>query len=174
MPNTPMTFRWLPVFVLAALLFVGLNLEAYSKQAIYVIRHGEKVQTGADPALTAAGRERAAAWAEMLRLIDLDIILTSDAKRTRETGGIIARSLGLPQKELPMQNVAGLTDLIEFDHENDNVLIVGHTETIPQILSSLGSPEAVEISKSEFANLFVLVRQESVAPQLIRLRMPAR
>ena len=173
MRNRPIPRRWLPAFLFTILLFVGLNSQAYSKQAVYVIRHGEKEQTGTDPALTEAGRQRAAAWAEMFQLIDLDIVLTSDALRTRETGGIIARSLGLPQKELPMQDVAGLTDLIEFDHEDDNVLIVGHTETIPQILTNLGSTEAVEVSKSDFANLFVVVRQETDAPQLIRLRMPA-
>jgi hypothetical protein len=73
-----------------------------------------------------------------------------------------------------VQDIAGLTDLIDFDHEDDNVLIVGHTETIPQVLSNLGSTGSVEISQSDFANLFILVRQETDEPQLIRLRMPGR
>ena len=174
MANVPTSCRRSAALVLVALLVGVPASQAFAEAAVYIIRHGEKELTGADPALTEAGRERAAGWAEMLRAVDLKIILTSDAKRTRETGGIIARSLGIPHKALPVQDVAGLTDLIDFDHEDDNVLIVGHTETIPQILSNLGSIENVEINQSDFANLFILARQETDEPQLIRLRMPGR
>lgn len=170
----PICCRRFSAFVSIALLFAGLASQSFAQAAVYIIRHGEKEPSGADPALTETGRERAAAWAEMFKLSELNIILTSDAKRTRETGGIIAGSLGIPHKALPLQDVAGLTDLIEFDHEEDNVLIVGHAETIPGILSSLGSSATVEISQSDFANLFILVRQGTDAPQLTWLRMPAR
>jgi broad specificity phosphatase PhoE len=174
MRNAPISCRRLSAFAFTALLFAVLTPQAFAQQAIYIIRHGEKELSGTDPALTDAGRERAAAWAEMLRLSDLKIILTSDAKRTRETGGIVARSLGIPHKALPVQDVAGLTDLIEFDHEDDNVLIVGHTETIPQTLSNLGLTEVVDISESDFSSLLILLRRQTNEPQLIRLRMPAR
>ena len=170
----PISCRRLIAFIFIALLSAGLTSQASAQAAIYVIRHGEKEPSGADPALTATGREQAAAWAEMFEFSALKIVLTSDAKRTRETGGIIAGSLGIPQKALPLQDVAGLADLIEFDHEEDNVLIVGHAETIPGILSNLGSSATVEISQSDFANLFILVRQGTDEPQLMRLRMPAR
>lgn len=170
----PMSCRRMFAFGLVVMLSASPIAQAFAQVAVYVIRHGEKESSGADPALTEAGRDRAAAWAEMLRPSALKIVLTSDAKRTQETGGIIAGSLGIPHKALPLQDVAGLADLIEFDHDEDNVLIVGHAETIPGILSSLGSPTAVAISQDDFANLFVLVRLGTDEPQLIRLRMPAR
>lgn len=174
MRSAPTSRWWPPAYVIVVLLCAGLTAQAFAQEPIYIIRHAEKELSGTDPALTETGRKRAAAWAEMFRPSELNIILTSDAKRTRETGGIIARSLGIPHKEFPIEDVAGLIDLIEFDHEQDNVLIVGHTETIPQILSNLGSFEDVEIGQSDFANLFVLVRQGTDEPQLIRLRMPAQ
>lgn len=108
----------------------------------------------------------------MLRPAGLDAIITSDALRTRQTGGIIADALGLEATALPREDIAGLLDVLEFDHEADTVLIVGHAETIPRILTKLGLSEDVSIDQSAFANLFVVLRPASDDPILLHLRMP--
>lgn len=162
--------RFLFLFSLWFLCAPGLSVQA--QEAIYIIRHAEKELTGEDPKLTDIGRKRAAAWAEMLMHAKLDVAITSDARRTRETGEIIAKTLGLPKKEIPKQDVTGLVDLLQFDHEEDSVLVVGHTETIPNILAKLGVVDVVEISKDDFANLFILFAPGSGERQLVRLRMP--
>ena len=40
---------------------------------------------------------------------------------------------------------------------NGTVLVVGHTNTIPDIIARLGGPKTGEIQESEYSNLFVLV-----------------
>ena len=143
-----------------------------AQEAVYVIRHAEKELSGDDPAITAEGEVRAAAWAEMLEHAELDVVFTSDAKRTQQTGEIIAKKLGLPLNSVSRTDTAGLIDALSFDHEEDTVLVVGHAETIPGILGSLGTFEDVDISQTDFANLFILLRPGAEEPRLIRMRMP--
>ncbi|MCI5074344.1 phosphoglycerate mutase family protein [Oricola sp.] len=144
----------------------------HTQEAVYIIRHAEKETADQDPPLTAEGRDRAAKWAQMLRRADIDVVITSDARRTRETGGIIAEELDVPQTRLPANDVSGLVDLIQFDHEEDTVLVVGHAEIIPSIVSALGVAEPVVVSQDDFANLFVVTGNAEGMPRMIRLIMP--
>lgn len=154
------------------ILNLATGIAASAQEAVYLIRHGEKELSGTDPALTPEGRLRAADWAEMLRNVGFDVIITSDALRTQETGGIIANVLGLETHALPKGDVAGLVDSLEFDHEEEIVLIVAHAETIPQILEYMGVLENVTIDQSEFANLFIVLKSSSDSSTYIHLLMP--
>ena len=154
------------------ILYFATGFTAVSQDAVYLIRHGEKELSGADPALTQEGRLRAADWAEMLGDVGLDAIVTSDALRTQETGDIIAKALGLQTTALPKGDVAGLVDTLEFDHEENTVLVVAHAETIPRILEHFSVFEDVAIDQSEFANLYVVLRPSSDTPTYIHFVMP--
>ena len=148
-----------------------LSAQAVAEGTVFVIRHGEKATDGNDPPLTDAGRERAANWAKMLQDVAIDVVITSDARRTRETGDILADALKVSRVEHPIADVAGLLDLITFDHEGDQVVIVGHTETIPSILSGLGVSEPLELDQADFARIFV-VSDPGEDASLISLWMP--
>ncbi|WP_343081489.1 phosphoglycerate mutase family protein [Ostreiculturibacter nitratireducens] len=154
------------------LVLVASSISVAAQEAVYLIRHGEKELTGEEPELTPEGRQRAAHWAEMLQHVGLDAIITSDALRTRQTGQIVAEALGLQYSTLPRGDIAGLVDVLEFDHEDDTVLVVAHAETIPRILESFGVPEDVSIEQSEFSSLFILIRPTSTELSVIRLLMP--
>ncbi|UWQ14779.1 histidine phosphatase family protein [Aliiroseovarius sp. M344] len=160
------------MFYAGLLLFFSTGSPAEAQDAVYLIRHGEKELSGADPALTPEGRKRAAAWAVLLRNVGLDVIITSDALRTQQTGGIIADALSLQTSALPKGDVAGLVDTLEFGHSEGTALIVAHAETIPRILEHLGVFEAVTIKQTEFANLYVVLEPTSDDPKFIHLLMP--
>ena len=156
---------------LSALLSCNLALPGIALEAVFVIRHAEK-DVGEDPALTEAGRIRAARWAAMLEQAGINAVITTDARRTQETGGIIAKALDLPTSTIDRQDIAGLIDLMSFDHEEDRVLVVAHRETISSILSALGLFDAVSIPEDDFANLFTVTGLLDDAPVLVHQRMP--
>ena len=160
------------VLLLTFCAVMSVSFSAAGQEAIYVIRHAEKELTGTDPSITEDGKKRAVAWAEMLQHVELDAVITSDAKRTQETGAIIANRLGLPTYSVDRADTAGLTDMLSFDHEEDVVLVVGHAETLPGILESLGAFNEITISQTDFANLFILLQPGTVEPRLIWVRMP--
>lgn len=160
------------VHILSLLMLLVTGSYVGAQDAVYLIRHGEKELSGDDPALTAEGRKRAVDWAEMLGNVGVGAVLTSDALRTKETGGIIANELDLEANALPTNDVAGLVDTLEFDHEGETVLVVAHAETIPRILELLGVLESISIEQSEFDNLFIVQRPSSEEPVFIHLIMP--
>lgn len=160
------------LFATAMASATAIPVPTQAQEAVFIIRHAEKESSEPDPQLTDAGRERAAKWAEMIGLANIDVVITSEARRTRETGGAIAEKLDIPQKQLPANDVSGVVDLIQFDHEEDTVLVVGHTETIPSILSGLGVSEAVDIDQGDFANLFIVTMDGDGVTRMTRLIMP--
>jgi hypothetical protein len=62
-------------------------------------------------------------------------------------------------------DVAGLVSTIRTSHYGQKVLVVGHSNTVPQIIAEFGGP-VVTIGSNEYDNLYVLIlcrcRWESV------------
>lgn len=145
---------------------------AFSQEVIYLLRHAEKAISDPDPDLLPEGRERAKRWARMLRSSGITRIYTSTALRTRETGRIIAESLDLPLTAIDARDITGLVDALQFDHEGEAVLVVGHAETLPILVGQLGVPNDIEIPPGEFDNLLIVSHPGSQEPSLVRLRMP--
>jgi len=50
------------------------------------------------------------------------------------------------------------------------VLVEGHSDTVPKILSALGSTQLVTIGSDEYDNLFIVLPRAAVAPTVLRLR----
>ena len=155
----------------SSLLLLALgSAPATAQEAVFIIRHAEK-DTGTDPALTAEGRARAERWAAMFADAGIDAIYTSTARRTQETGDIIADALSLFPEALPMMDVDGLMTRLRQDHADDRVLIVGHTENIPVILSELGLFDLVTLDAQVFSRLFVVTPGPD-EPVVLDLQMP--
>ncbi len=157
-----------------AVALIAISMPVTAQEIVYVIRHAEKEPSGADPSLTPAGERRASTWARFLELAGLDAVLTSEAKRSRQTGAIIAGLLQLETRAAPGMDGIALADMVQFDYEDSLLLIVGHTETIPGILKGLGVQEPVEVTDEEFDRLFILFNAGSDDAQLVSLRMTER
>ena len=152
-------------FVLCCLL-VGLALSSsFSQSTVFIVRHAEKADNSKDAELSEAGRARAEALANMLRDSKISVIYTTEFKRTQETAAPLAKALGLTITTLPVANQAAL--IAKLQTSTGNSLVVGHGNTIPDIIKALGISEPVNISESDYDNLFVIRFGEK--PYLIRL-----
>ena len=149
----------------AALLFLSVTAGAASAQpAIYVVRHAERADagmaaakmTGSDPELSAAGKSRAAALAEVLKDAKISVIYTTEYTRTRDTAEPLARAAGIPVTVVSSKDTAGLVEKVKS--ARGNVLVVGHSNSVPDLIKALGVTEAVTIAEDEYDRLFVIVR----------------
>ena len=161
-----------------ALLFC-ISTSAAAQQTIFVVRHAERADTAApgaaamgtpatDPPLSAAGHERAARLASMLRSADITHIFTTEFRRTQETAAPLAKPLKLTPVISPSKDPAPLVDQVL--QLKGSALIVGHSNTIPDLLKRLGIGAAVTIPDAEYDNLFIVVRPAAGEPTLVRLR----
>jgi broad specificity phosphatase PhoE len=127
---------------------------------VIVVRHAEKeAEPAADPPLTAAGRARADVLVETLRGVPVRAVMSTDFARTRSTAAPIAAQRGLRTeivdaraRDHARQVAAGVLS----DHRGEVVVVVGHSNTVPDIVAALGAPKPANICDSEYDNLFVV------------------
>jgi len=151
---------------------------AAAQQTIFVVRHAERADAaaaaagmaapGADPPLSTAGRERAARLASMLRSAAITTIFTTEFRRTQETAAPLAAQLKLTPSVSASKDPTPIVSRLR--QANGNVLIVGHSNTVPELLKGLGIKDEITIPDTEYDNLFIVVRPLTGEPTLIRLR----
>lgn len=163
----------------ALALIVGTATAAAAQQVIYVVRHAERADSAPaagqamtapanDPPLSPAGHARAARLATMLRSADIWQILATEFQRTRQTAAPLAKALNVEVTTAPARETEAL--LTKIREAKGNVLVVGHSNTVPEILKRLGVKDAIAIPESEYDNLFIVTRPATGEPILVRLR----
>jgi broad specificity phosphatase PhoE len=133
----------------------------------YLVRHAEK-DTGKNPALTMAGYLRAGDLYREFKNKKIGKIYVSQYRRTQLT----ADSLRIYKKTDTVHYKADdsgddlLSKLLNLKGKQKNVLIIGHSNTIPVILKRLGVTglDISEIPDDEYDNLFlVTVKNKKVS-----------
>ena len=138
----------------------------------YLIRHAEKVRLNPDdkdPELNEAGKERALVWKEYFNDLEIDKIFSTDYKRTMQTALPFSSSSGLTINTYSPSNI----DYQDFmaKTKRDNVLIVGHSNTIPTFVNELIRENAYpDIEDSNNSNLYIVNKcGEQVNHQVIKI-----
>src|SRR5262249_28873385 len=117
-------------------------------------------QPADDPPLTAAGQTRANTLADVLADSGVSAIFVTQYRRTAETAAPLAARIHVEPQVISATNIQ---ELVEGIHKIQlgTVVVVGHSNTIPQIIAALGGPSSTAIADSEFDNLFVLTLNPS-------------
>jgi broad specificity phosphatase PhoE len=149
---------------------LAIPFAASAQEAIYVVRHAERADQSADSTLSPAGVARAAALARMLRDAGITHVFTSELRRTIETAAPLASAMHLTAQPLNGNDVAGLAEKLSALGAHDRVLVVGHSNTVPEILRALHVDTPITIADSEFDNLFIVVTHINRPPTLLRLK----
>jgi broad specificity phosphatase PhoE len=135
---------------------------------IVVVRHAEKAaEPAADPPLTAIGEARAQALVEAVRGMPVTAIISTDFVRTRSTAAPLAARLGLAPEivDARLRDHARLVaEGILARHRGETVLVVGHSNTVPDIVAALGATRPAPICDAEYDALFVVRVPPSGAP----------
>ena len=155
----------IPVFLAAAVLLAPVAASA--QKAVFVVRHAEKISDD-DQRLTEAGRARAARLAVLLKDAGVAAIYATDTERARDTVAPLARAL--KQTVRVYDKPADLVATLRKERDRDVVLVVGHSNTVPELLALLGGSEAIEIGPEEYDNLFVAVPKGADGTTVLRLR----
>jgi 2,3-bisphosphoglycerate-dependent phosphoglycerate mutase len=140
---------------------IGCSSDADSQSAqqqpvqtvIYLIRHAEKADASANTNLSAIGLRRANNWTSILQDVTFDAFYSTNYNRTLQTIQPTATSNG---KEVAFYNPANfsLAEVIA-QHAGKNVFIVGHSNTIPQLINAyLGANIYPDMAETEFGNLY--------------------
>ena len=193
--NTHFKYWLWPILVCTSIavivIYVGY-LWFVQPTSVYLVRHAEK-GSDSNPSLTQAGQQRAQDLATLLRSADLDAAYSTDYCRTAQTAQPTAqdhnlsldvmKTMGVPvnftsctpeiQVNTQVTNAssnhaATVANHILNNHTGSEVLVVGHSNTIPEIVKALGAdspcPDLAPlgtngecyIPNQEYDNLFVV------------------
>lgn len=151
--------------LVAALLLASAAADA--QKAVVVVRHGEKISRE-DERLSEAGKARGTRLAKLLGDSGIAAVYSTDTERTLGTARPLAEARRLPVTVY--DEPAALAEKVRAEHGGDAVLVVGHSNTVPELLKAFGCAEPVSIGADEYDNLFIVVRDASGSPALLRLR----
>ena len=138
---------------------------------IYLVRHAEK-ELGRDPGLTAEGQARAELLVSILADAQIDVIYSTDYKRTRATAQPIARNRNLPILFYDASDLAGFAAKLKADGRS--ALVVGHSNTTPDLVNALGGDGGSPIVEAnEYDRLYRLTLGNDIQTELLRFGISA-
>lgn len=141
----------------SSILLFCLTATLAQANTIYLLRHFEKQtvskQDSKDVSLTKNGALAADALAVFLQHKNIQQIFSTSYKRTRESVAPSAKQLGLVVQAYDPTDLSAAATMIEAT--NKNSVIVGHSNTTPELFALLGCYE-VSMSEHDYNQIYVV------------------
>jgi len=155
--------------LLLALALPGATAAQSEPLVVFAVRHAERADDGStpDPSLSEEGRARARTLAGLLADAELDAVHVTRYRRTEETAAPTTERLGLATATYD----PGATQRFaaELRARGGRHLVVGHSNTIPELVRALGGDPGTPIAEDEYDRLYVLtVGRERTSTMLLR------
>lgn len=152
---------------------------------VYLVRHAEKAATPPDnPPLTEAGQARAQELARVLSQAKIQTIITSQFARTQQTAQPLADRLGVAVTTVRVGmdtmnpravSPSSIKEAVDKIHARAGsaALVVGHSNTVPEVIKMLGGDLVPVIDEKEYDDLFIVTVYASGKAKVARLKYGA-
>jgi len=168
---------WLTMLFGVVLVVAGAWLwSSQTTTTMIIIRHAEK-ELGSieDPPLSTAGEQRAAALSRMFGEKSpaghVDAIFASDTRRSQRTAAPLAQRLGIAVQIYPGRDLKSLTDTIHRQYRGRRILIVGHSNTVPELVHRLApQAEIPAMAEDEYDTMYVVTVPTLGPAAVLRLK----
>ena len=136
-----------------------INLaEKENTSVYYFIRHAEKDRsdsTNKNPSLTIQGLERANKWALFFKDKNIAAVYSTNYIRTQQTALPIAKEQNIEIISYTAKEL--ISEKFIANNKGKNIVIVGHSNTTPELVNSLlGEKKYEDIADSENNNVFIV------------------
>lgn len=126
---------------------------AAAQKTIFVIRHLQKGE-GPDPSLTTQGAANAQRLADMLQEKKIVAIFATPTRRAMETADPLAQRLAIPVTPYDPRNPQALVAAVAG--AAGPVLVVGHSNTVPDLVAAFGGAAPAPLSEEDYGTLFAV------------------
>jgi 2,3-bisphosphoglycerate-dependent phosphoglycerate mutase len=147
--------------MLAALLLIASNSSVFGQNPalkssghIFVVRHSERESEDAD-ALSTQGKARATCLASTLKDANIKTIITSQFNRTQQTAAPTAEEFKSQVITFKADDYPSILNKAQDATAKGDVLIVGHSNTVPQMVEMLGRVP-IAMNGNDYDKLFVI------------------
>lgn len=138
--------------------FILLLLVSCSATNFYVVRHAEKESANnmtSDVPLSEEGAERARALKDVLKSKNIQAIYSTNTKRTIATAQPLSEEINVPIQTYAANDSLFVSQLLQT--KKGNVLIVGHSNTVDDLVNGLAGRKMIEdLPDDQYGNLFIV------------------
>ena len=146
-----------------------VSAEEFKATTVILVRHAEKQSNADDAELSGAGKARAQELARILEHTGIRAIYTSQYLRTKATASPLAERLDTAAMEVDASKPDLVIQDIFAHYAGQAVLVVGHSNTIPDIIAALGG-KVPPIGDMEYDNLYVVTAWAPGKAAVVRLK----
>ncbi|OUS27856.1 hypothetical protein A9Q98_08200 [Thalassotalea sp. 42_200_T64] len=123
---------------------------------IYLVRHAEKLTDKKDPALTRCGLARSESIAKQLQLINIEMLYSTNYKRTQQTAAPISTSKRLSVISYDPANLPTFAKTLLATKKN--AVVVGHSNTTAVLAGLLAEQSLTSFDESIYDRIYQVVR----------------
>ena len=153
-----------------SILLLGSLCPLAPAATIILVRHAEKNGgMAADVLLSPQGEERARQLARALKDAGIRAIFTTEVKRTQQTAEPTAQEFHLQPIAIPQKDVDTLISRLQALPDDETVLVVGHSPTVPAVVERLGGAVPA-LADTEYDRMVVIVTHGKAKPTVLTLR----
>ncbi len=152
------------LIVFLAIVALSCRTDVPGITTVFIVRHAEKDISdpkNQDPELSAEGRERAEALARKLKYIKLDAVFVTKYKRTGQTAYNSAKKSKVELQTYEAQDFRHIRELVITKHGGHKVLIVGHSNTVLELLEAFGASRPLAALSDDDYDFFFELRIDS-------------
>ncbi len=135
-----------------ALLFLALPTQAQDSFSIYLVRHAEKQVSKDDPKLSQCGELRAKQLATILEHTAIKQVYSTPYRRTMATAAPFSQQQQLAIKQYSPAKLEQFAQ--QLLQQKANTLVVGHSNTTPQLAALLSEIAVEDITEKQYRNLY--------------------
>ncbi len=156
--------------------------DPFVPKIVFLTRHAEKADAPRqDPPLNETGRTRANELARILYDSEIKTIITSQFLRATQTAEPVALRLAINITTIPIamspsnpqqvseQSIAAIVKRVN-EKPGEAVLVIGHSNTVPEVIRMLGGDAVPTIDEKAFDNLFVVFVLGPKKAKVVRLK----
>ena len=173
--RTVIVFSMLFALLAAVVAFAYFSTFKRPITTVILVRHAEKniEPNNPDPDLSPAGQVRAQELQRVLDSTALNAIYATNYKRTQQTLSPVANKVGITPTIIDAKKTPDLVNGILNGHRGQTVLVVGHSNTVPEIIAALGGGSSPDIPDNEYDNLFIVTIYKFGKAKVVKLKYGA-
>ena len=154
------------IAAIASIMLGFATVPAAAADTVYVMRHLHKA-AGEDPPLTEEGANLARLLAGQLGGSGIAAVFATKTRRATQTAEPLASFLKLPVTPYDPRDMPSLIAAVAA--VRGNVLVVGHSNTVPDIVAALGGIRPEPISDTEYGTIYIV---RAGSPDVRRIHVP--
>ena len=159
--------------------------EEFKPITVFLIRHAEREdEPRQDPPLKREGVARSQELARLLSGAGIKAIFTSQFTRTKQTAEPLATKLGLTVTSFTLKSNPSNPRLIAaestqevtgkiLERSGESVLVIGHSNSIPDVIKMLGGDTVPTIDERKFDDLFIVTVYAKGKAKVVQLKYGA-